>query len=444
MQKITIYEQGDFVSLDLTQAELEDFKKYLDEIWNSPRSFFLRAFAPPDRRAKNGEAFFYFRGKEVRAKNYVGLVQFKGLEICILPKFFSKDASFDRKKIYQHLEYYLHYAYQLNLPFSRISIQPESSLGHQEWGIYLALQHALTYLKTRKVYAYIEKKQDEAFIKGKFLISEYINQKFGKGKFQEFPHLQPLFEQDNPFNRLIKYTAWDISQKDFAPSITQKAQELNFLLESISLEKSSPAEMEALYQQHSQAEEKLLISFCQLYWEGLRGFPEQSPKPHFSFLIPMEQVFEKFLGAFIQEHFPKIKMEEQLPVNLGRIKDKPSPAFRLRQDLYLPQAQIVIEIKYKLRNQGNQSGVDNPDFYQILTYGLAQNARELILLYPAPSHQTEPNSQEILVDSQLLKHQSIIVKVFELKMHVQESQDMKNALDVFLCKQLEKILAAKY
>ncbi|MEO1654238.1 MAG: hypothetical protein AAFU64_11885 [Bacteroidota bacterium] len=343
--------------------------------------------------------------------------------------------------MYAHIQYYLHYAYGLNFPFTTPSLPSEQGREWHEWGMQVMLAYCLHIIRRQPHLRYEEIREESPFLRGKLLIREYFTKKFSKGKFQEFPHQQAHFVFDNTFNRLVKFTAWDICQKGYSPEIHQRAEEIYTLLSAVRLESIHWEEIDQLFDQCIQAEEKLVISFCQMYWQGLVLDSGGSTKPNFAFLLPMERVFEKFIGSFIQEHFPHLDPQEQAQLSLGTIKEQAQPAFRLRQDIYLPKENMVIEIKYKIKNQGKRPGVENPDFYQILSYGLAQSSEQLLLLYPALSNSKNNAASEVItVKSGLLKNQEITVRVFDLLVYLNKWQDLKSELDTSIIQQLRTVL----
>lgn len=115
----------------------------------------------------------------------------------------------------------------------------------------------------------------------------------------------------------------------------------------------------------------------------------------FSLLIPMELLFEHFIGNFILENYykllpEKIKTKPGIQSILGYLVYKTSEKklYKLKPDLLIgDNNKIIIDTKYKIlkkpkRRKYKNYDVKQSDLYQMYTYCKESGAKKCLLLYP--------------------------------------------------------------
>jgi 5-methylcytosine-specific restriction enzyme subunit McrC len=104
---------------------------------------------------------------------------------------------------------------------------------------------------------------------------------------------------------------------------------------------------------------------------------------YFSFLVPMERVFEEFIAGFIRSHFSGLQPEVQSVYELARAEGK--RVFGIKNDIWLPGSSVILDTKYKCidsRPQDIFSQINQGDIYQMIAYAIRRNSTEVHLLYP--------------------------------------------------------------
>jgi 5-methylcytosine-specific restriction endonuclease McrBC regulatory subunit McrC len=130
-----------------------------------------------------------------------------------------------------------------------------------------------------------------------------------------------------------------------------------------------------------------LLALCRWFLAGTAGNDEATNGDNFFYLVPAGRLFENFLTGFIRSHFPGWGAESQSAAYLGFSSGK--LAAPVRNDLWLPEKKLVVEIKYKKIPPG-PAGVPATDIYQSLAYAVARQTSNVHLLYPAsPSDQEQ-------------------------------------------------------
>jgi 5-methylcytosine-specific restriction enzyme subunit McrC len=97
----------------------------------------------------------------------------------------------------------------------------------------------------------------------------------------------------------------------------------------------------------------------------------------------MEQVFENFVSGFIRQHFPAIQSRIQSTSYLATVQGE--NVFQMRNDIWLPETSVVIDIKYKILDnepENIKSSILQSDLYQMLAYAVRRKATHVHLIYP--------------------------------------------------------------
>lgn len=104
----------------------------------------------------------------------------------------------------------------------------------------------------------------------------------------------------------------------------------------------------------------------------------------FSLLFSMPKLFESFVGRCLRRAVAPWRAILQ-STRHSALRDDKGPLFQLQPDIVVetPAGTVVLDAKWKsLKPEGRQFGVSPADVYQILNYGQAYKAKQLVLLYP--------------------------------------------------------------
>ena len=108
---------------------------------------------------------------------------------------------------------------------------------------------------------------------------------------------------------------------------------------------------------------------------------ESDDSRNFCFMVPMEYIFEDFIFGFISDKWPELRIRNQstdyLALNEGE------EVFQIRNDIYIDDL-LIIDTKYKIRSNddGLKAGVSQSDLYQMVSYSIRRNCKNVLLLYP--------------------------------------------------------------
>src|SRR5262245_20932853 len=76
-------------------GEMPGFKRYLDEVWRSRPFLLSREEVDEKERKDTGQKFFDFYEGRIKARNYVGFLQYGDLRISIYPRVFHRHPEID-------------------------------------------------------------------------------------------------------------------------------------------------------------------------------------------------------------------------------------------------------------------------------------------------------------------------------------------------------------
>ena len=104
----------------------------------------------------------------------------------------------------------------------------------------------------------------------------------------------------------------------------------------------------------------------------------------FSLLFSMPKLFESFVGRRLRRAVAPRRTDLQSTGHSALRDDKEcEDLFQLRPDIVVETPTVVLDTKWKkLKPEDRTVGVSEADVYQILNYGQAYEAKELVLLYP--------------------------------------------------------------
>lgn len=385
---------------------LSGFVDYLSEVWQNRLHFAeqdeISEEEEQEREIQRQRFFDFTIDGLISARNYVGVVQYEGLRVEVYPKIFASTKAEKASQWPLNLLYWLSYCQKIRFPFSLadVSTQPFDDL--LELLIYLFAYHTASVIRQQPFQAYQEVEKEMSFLRGRLSFDNYVRQNLATGQWQYFQCIHEPFVYNNLFNRIIKHVTRRLLAVSRYSYNIEKLEEVLFILDDVTdvrctAEDCERVRLNALYEDHRQ-----ILETCRLFLSGEVIDLGAEDTRNFCFLLPMEYIFEDFVSGFITVHWPLLGAKSQsrdwLAVNGGR------EVFQIRNDLYIKD-RLIIDTKYKIRatDDGLKAGVSQGDLYQMISYSLRRNCREVLLLYPQPEAE-QPVSQALLeIQSEMLQ-----------------------------------------
>ncbi len=344
-----------------------------------------------------------YRNK-IKFQNYIGVISFDNITIEILPKFLKNNLdanSIDietRRNIYFNLIRMLEYSKWWEMSIKEIELAEfkEKDLSDFfEIFIYLFAKNLVDLLKKTRDYSYIRKFDELKFVKGKFDFRKYWN----PARYHIIPCIYHERSINTIINRLLKYTSYILLKKSKVSKNIKYLKEVCSLLDPVPVSSVSLGEVKNLTYNCLNLCFKPYVEICKTFLKNavitFREGGEENYIKFFSFLIPMEKLFEKFISEAFNEIIEELnkksgnKYEISIQEPCGYLlRNNNKYLFELIPDIVIKKTKkenglkkelIIIDTKYKLlKEDSKEEGteleenlikkVSQQDLYQIYAY----------------------------------------------------------------------------
>ncbi|SET98080.1 McrC family protein [Hymenobacter actinosclerus] len=343
--------------------------------------------------------------RTVRARNYVGLIQYQGHRLHLLPKVFYESNSYPAagslEAIHAHLYWWLSYSVRLQFPRSLASFSQVSA----DWLELLVLLFAqYTHeLLSRSQYQYYQQVEQELnTLRGRLNFIDYVRNR-SVGRQHVLPCTFDSFQPDNQFNRILKDVVSRLRLFTRHSPSRQLLEDISFLLAEVSDQPASLADCDQVQLPPLFADFNLVLTYCRFFLASHSPLASTDAKEQvFALLLPTEKVFEDFIGGFLQQHFQSsfqitaqasdLYLARQMQATAN---SKPALRFKLQHDILLRPwgkgsltlgGPIVIDCKYKtwklVEGALDQKGISQADMYQLVSYAIRRGSKQNYLFYP--------------------------------------------------------------
>lgn len=429
-----------------SQESLDELLNFLQSNWEQ------RAIFYDDGKVNSKQQFLDFIGqKNIRTKDYVGTIVYKGHQLNIFPKFFKefKDDD-DRKSLdLQHLMHnlvkWIEYTAKIDYPYISIAADMENTDDLQELFVSLYVRYVKAALDRGLFFRYEEKTENLPTIRGRLDIKDYITKKYPTGQFGKFLCSYSTFEFDNLLNRVIKCTlkfVWNIA----TPSNQKIIRNLLNKLGEVSDQNCTPRDCDTIQLSKMQSKYKIILSMSKMFLLNKTTNYNLDTHDSFCFMFPTDLLFEGFIGGFIQSIFNEdakvtLQASEVSLVDSIRLGDQEfAQAFVMRHDILIEHKEkgmFILDTKYKevSRFEGNTdfrydiiNDINSGDLYQVLTYAVSRGLDKVYLLYPQFRFEEKEPNPAILKKSVEVEGQKSNIDIYAVRIpFVFEDDDEKTS-----------------
>ncbi len=429
-----------------SQESLDELLNFLQSNWEQ------RAIFYDDGKVNSKQQFLDFIGqKNIRTKDYVGTIVYKGHQLNIFPKVFKefKDDD-DRKSLdLQHLMHnlvkWIEYTAKIDYPYISIAADMENTDDLQELFVSLYVRYVKAALDRGLFFRYEEKTENLPTIRGRLDIKDYITKKYPTGQFGKFLCSYSTFEFDNLLNRVIKCTlkfVWNIA----TPSNQKIIRNLLNKLGEVSDQNCTPRDCDTIQLSKMQSKYKIILSMSKMFLLNKTTNYNLDTHDSFCFMFPTDLLFEGFIGGFIQSTFNEdakvtLQASEVSLVDSIRLGDQEfAQAFVMRHDILIEHKEkgmFILDTKYKevSRFEGNTdfrydliNDINSGDLYQVLTYAVSRGLDKVYLLYPQFRFEEKEPNPAILKKSVEVEGQKSNIDIYAVRIpFVFEDDDEKTS-----------------
>ncbi len=333
------------------------------------------------------------KGKEqIRLKNYVGILPTPdGKQIEILPKSTTNSPKEARKMLLKMLRVLPDSPYQsLSNVYLEISHLPLFEIF-----VNVFLDELEKLLSQGLGRNFEQQISNEAFVKGKILITENLRQ--NPVRRERFVIAIDEFTTDIPPNRVLKNCLQILDKQGFSHKTQRRIKQNIGVFEEVKISNNIEQDLEqSFYKNLSFIRYEKLLNWANIFINGQSFLPFSGKNLQLGLLFPMEVLFENYVGKCFRKYFSEnysVKLQDKAKYLIDSHLDKSK--FRLIPDIVLRNdaETLVFDTKWKLIDGSKPRqnyGIEQSDLYQMFAYGKKYNAQQLFLIYPANVHFKTP------------------------------------------------------
>jgi 5-methylcytosine-specific restriction enzyme subunit McrC len=323
----------------------------------------------------------------LRVMHYVGFFQRGNTRIQILPKIYLDSYSSKTDEKQESLDFvYRLLGWSGFLKYKQLFPQAISESNSDLLEIFVSLfATEFNSLFQRKIHKrYEERIENQQFIKGKILFSATLR----ANPILKHKHVMRIddFSIDNTLNQIFKTVIHSLllitkssqNKKDLVIGLTYLEDVTNITLTKHLFKEVKFNRLNADFEP--------LFKMAQLFFFNQQPGLSSGMEKTFSFLVPINELFEAFVGkvlaCFSDEKIAFTHQRNRLEL----LNSSTGTQIQLRPDFTVTNDNRVITIldaKYKcpFNNKGNID-LNEADVYQLCTYGLRYDIKNLFLIYP--------------------------------------------------------------
>jgi len=328
----------------------------------------------------------------IQVKNYVGFLQKGKTKLQVLPKIYSgnkieNDEIEDSMSFLFRLLAWSDYFSFKDLDELDISIRKKDAF---EIFIRIFIQKFLKEFNRSPHYEYITQIENQQIIKGKILFTETIK----RNSHSWHKHIVEFdeFSIDNKLNQLFKFVILELIKSTDDGQNKMMLRQGIVLLEEVSTLNISAEFFNCIQFNRQNQRFKSLFNFAKLFFFNNQPGLSTGKEKTFSFLIPLNLLFENAVKVFLQNIGSKnenLKIDYHKHISFGN--EDGENRFILEPDFLLKERGIdnkwktiaVLDTKFKYPfNEQGKAAIKDSDLYQLTTYASAFKTDLIFVIYP--------------------------------------------------------------
>jgi len=339
----------------------------------------------------------------VKVRNYVGVVQCRGLSLELLPKVTGPEGATVLSEssgdvwltAQRNLLYMLIIAGKIPFQERDLASLRNTRMPLHESIVRLFAQSLQRELRCGVDHAYLEREENLNVIRGKILVGTdaRIN---AVRRDRIFVRYGP-FDIDTPLNRILKATCRRLLAQVAAPSTQQLLRECIADLADVSDVHIEASGFAAVHFNRCNERFAPHVGFARQVWLNRSSMPSTGHDETFCLLFPMEVLFQEFVVGKLRRHAQDLGLADRQIISQGRgigrflLNAAPDGCgrFRLAPDIAIrtqdKEFAMIIDTKWKVLSaddEDRKNGVNQGDMYQLFAYAHRFRSRRNILLYP--------------------------------------------------------------
>ena len=365
----------------------------------------------------------------VKAQQWVGVVQLEGVRVEILPKVDvatnqRQGQSTDRQinKARENLLTMLQIAGDVPLRARDMADLARSKAPLSEHLIATFANQLQEELLKGPVRNYVRDEDNLGLMRGKLQMTTHI--KRNHSRRDRFYCEYDDFTANNLLNQVFKYSCALLLGMTGRKGVQHNLQHCLLILDDVADVKVTVQQLDSIKFTRQNDRFKRLFAFCRLVIEAYAPSISSGQHACFSMLFDMNEVFERFIAAFMHQHIPP--QFENLAV-IPQAKHRKTHLLQhggkgrllLKPDILIEQNNkpaLIIDTKWKALTTGTKTGrggTSREDLYQMHAYSQRFGVEHTTLLYPwLPGEQ--PREFDVIDESGLPSNKTISIRYVDI------------------------------
>ncbi|ADC65033.1 5-methylcytosine restriction system component-like protein [Ferroglobus placidus DSM 10642] len=324
---------------------------------------------------------------KIKFQNYAGVISFEDIRLEILPKFLRTDKKLvkpeeideKREKILQNLVRMLEYSGWEGIKETDLT-QIGTEKDFFEIYVFLFAKNLAELLKVNRDASYVRTYDELRFVRGKIEFRKYWN----PARLHIIPCSYYERNMNTPINRTLKFVSYLLLKKVESSETRRLLKSVISVLDSVTLSPVTLAEVEKITFNRLNSRFIPFIDFCRAFLRDSVFSLQGSDVEFFSFLIPMETLFERFVAKAVKELYKGTEWKPHIQETFGYLVPK-EKLFQLQPDIVLENGgeRVIVDTKYKILDpEDRKLGVSQQDLYQMYAYCKELGSSKCVLIYP--------------------------------------------------------------
>ncbi|MCK9521505.1 MAG: McrC family protein [Proteobacteria bacterium] len=397
MLRVTVLERGRLIRADDTAGDGAN-ETGTPTRRRLPAKLYDRLLRAESAREDRGEsAVFSWRRNHCLVGPWVGVMQIPGLQMEILPKTDDREAPADEKFVSDLRSNLMEMLLRGGLGAVRARGLADLSLRRGTLHDRLVdafLDRALYELRRGVDREYLAEESNLGTLRGKLLLSRHIAR--NSAQKHRFYCRHDVFSEATPISRRLKQACQLLAGRTLPVALQVKCHQVLALLDDVPEQPARLHEPAPVFNRQNERFEDI-YAFAMMLIEGQAADARAGDVETFSLLFDMEQVFERYIAAFLATHvIPRIAGVNLFPqakghrFSLYRSGDGVGreDVLRLAPDLLFTlgdpgnRRTFIIDTKWKRLSDKHASRPSNDDLYQLYAYLHRYGCECTFLLYP--------------------------------------------------------------
>lgn len=263
--------------------------------------------------------------------------------------------------------------------------------------------------------------ENQSFIKGKIDFAETVKHNSYKNHLHYVRFDQ--FTENIIINRIFKTVILNLIKRTTVKENKMKLKQSLLWLEDVEAVRLNNEIWKSVMFSHLNNQYKPVFNLAKLFYYNSSPNLNRGDEMVFSFLVPINQLFEMYIFEAIKSYNSYYKVNYQGPVRYLAKQDG-NNKLQLIPDITITENEdikYIIDAKYKEVDINNNINVSQADIYQMLAYSIRYECNDIALIYPKFLGDVNDRviESEISIDT---NYRNVIIKIIKIDLETDKKE----------------------